>query len=204
MRNKRPEVENWGTGTDPDFYEGLIMGLKELGLKKFSFAEANLYYAWHYRGFMDIHERHGVEMNEPEQRFGTSRANPEVVWSTVPDAVVYKRIPHYAPVNEPRHLAAEHRQVEGAQHVPDAVGEERAGLGGRPYVRFCPGWKMVTGVPDFMKEHIAPNAEPRVQKYFDNHRSIGYARYEVPGRADGARRSRRRSGRTRPATTRAC
>jgi hypothetical protein len=22
-------------------------------------------------------------------------------WSTVPDAVVYKRIPHYGPVNEP-------------------------------------------------------------------------------------------------------
>ena len=31
-----------------------------------------------------------------------------------------------------------------------------------------------------MKEHIAQNAEPRVQKYFDNHRRIGYSRYEVP------------------------
>ena len=27
----RPDVENWGTGTDPQFYEGMVMGLKEVG-----------------------------------------------------------------------------------------------------------------------------------------------------------------------------
>ena len=42
VRSKnRPDVENWGTGTDPQFYEGMVMGLKELGLKKFHFVEAN-------------------------------------------------------------------------------------------------------------------------------------------------------------------
>ena len=100
VRNQRPDVENWGTGTDPDFYEGLLIGLKELGLKSFHFAEANLYYAWHYRGFMDIHERHGVRMSDPEQRLDPSRPNAEISWSTVPDAVVYKRIPHFAPVGD--------------------------------------------------------------------------------------------------------
>ena len=34
VRSKdRPNVDNWGTGTDPQFYEGMVMGLKELGLK---------------------------------------------------------------------------------------------------------------------------------------------------------------------------
>ena len=34
VRSKdRPDVENWGTGTDAQFYEGMILGLKELGLK---------------------------------------------------------------------------------------------------------------------------------------------------------------------------
>src|SRR5689334_18185456 len=31
----RPLVDTFGTGTDPQFYEGMVMGLKELGLKKF-------------------------------------------------------------------------------------------------------------------------------------------------------------------------
>src|SRR5512134_3530196 len=53
----RPAVENWGTGTDPDFYEGIVLGLKELGLRKFHFIEANLFHMWNYRGFVDINER---------------------------------------------------------------------------------------------------------------------------------------------------
>src|SRR5436190_6424438 len=47
----RPNVENWGTGTDPQFYEGMVMGMKEIGLKKFHFVEANNFNAWNYRGF---------------------------------------------------------------------------------------------------------------------------------------------------------
>ena len=56
----RPDEENWGTGTDPQFYEGMVMGLKEVGLKKFYFVEANEYHLWNVRGFVDINERLGV------------------------------------------------------------------------------------------------------------------------------------------------
>lgn len=49
-----------------------------------------------------------------------------------------------------------------------------------PYVRFCPGWSMVTGCPDHMKENIAQNVERRVETFFENHRRIGYERYNVP------------------------
>src|SRR6185369_11511586 len=61
----RTDVENWGTGTDPQFYEGMIMGLKEIGVRKFHFVEANNFNRWNLRGYVDINERHGVEMNEP-------------------------------------------------------------------------------------------------------------------------------------------
>ena len=64
----RPDVENWGTGTDPQFYEGMVMGLKEVGLKKFHFVEANDLPTWNVRGYVDINERLGVEMNEPYRR----------------------------------------------------------------------------------------------------------------------------------------
>src|SRR5918912_1451343 len=73
VRSRRPPVENWGTGTDPQFYEGMVMGLKELGLKKFHFVEANNFDKWNLRGFVDINERHGVEMNEPERRIRNFR-----------------------------------------------------------------------------------------------------------------------------------
>ena len=64
----RPDEDNWGTGTDPQFYEGIIVGMKELGLKKFHFLEANNFHAWNYRGMADINERLGGGCNEPDRR----------------------------------------------------------------------------------------------------------------------------------------
>jgi len=83
----RPLVETWGTGTDPQFYEGMVTGLQELGLKKFHFLEANNFHQWNLRGFVDINERLGIEMNEPERRVRNFRDGYDMTWSKVPDAV---------------------------------------------------------------------------------------------------------------------
>ncbi len=53
------------------------------------------------------------------------------------------------------------------------------GLVVTPYVRFCPGWQMVTGVPDFMKADIHPRVESVVNRFFERHVKMGYARYDA-------------------------
>jgi uncharacterized protein (DUF362 family) len=177
VRSRRPPEENWGTGTDPDFYEGLIIGLKERGLKRFHFAETNMYDSWHLRGFMDIHERHGVTMNDPEQRFDSPRAEREIVWSDVPEGVVYKRIPHHAPVNQPSTWLLNVAKWKGHSMCLTQSVKNEQGLVVMPYIRFCAGWRMVTGVPSAMKPDICADVEARVNRYFENHRRIGYNRY---------------------------
>jgi len=178
VRDKRPPVEHWGTGTDPDFYEGIILGLEELGLKKFHFVEANVFETWNYRGFVDINERHGVAMNEPQRRIRNFRDGYDMTWSTVPEAVVYRRIPHYAPVNEAdTWLLNIAKWKAHGMCLTQSVKNEQ-GLVVTPYVQFCSGWRMVTGAPDFMKPDICPEAEPRVKRYFENHRKMGYSRYD--------------------------
>ncbi len=181
VRSKdRPDEENWGTGTDPQFYEGIVMGLKELGLKRFYFVEANNFHAWNYRGFVDINERLGVEMNEPDRRIRHFRDGYEMIWTKVPDPVVFTRIPHYAPVNEPdTWLLNIAKWKAHGMCLTQSVKNEQ-GLVVRPYVRFCHGWRMVTGVPEFMKPDIHPQVEERIKRYFENHRRMGYARYDSP------------------------
>jgi uncharacterized protein (DUF362 family) len=175
---RRRDVENWGTGTDPQFYEGMVMGLKELGLKKFHFVEANNFHQWNVRGFVDINERLGIEMNEPERRERNFREGYDMTWSKVPDGVVYSRIPHYAPVNEPdTWLLNIAKWKAHGMCLTQSVKNEQ-GLVVLPYVRFCPGWKMVTGVPDFMKPDIHPRVEPVINKFFESHRRLNYARYD--------------------------
>jgi len=185
VRNKRPPVENWGTGTDPDFYDGVLRALEEVGLRKFHFIEANLFHAWNWRGFVDINERYGVEMNEPERRVRNFRESYEVTWSKVPDPVVFRRIPHYAPVNEPDTWVLNIAKWKAHGMCLTLSVKNEQGLVVRPYVRFCAGWETVTGVPDFMKPDIRPDAEERVKRYFENHLKMGYSRYEGTVRHDG-------------------
>jgi uncharacterized protein (DUF362 family) len=174
----RPDEENWGTGTDPQFYEGLVTGLQELGLKQFHFIEANNLPMWNYRGFIDINERLGIQMNEPERRARHFRDGDGITWSKVPDPVVYTRIPHFAPVNEPdTWLLNIAKWKAHGMCLTQSVKNEQ-GLVVVPFVRFCPGWRMVTGAPDLMKPDIHPRAEPVINEFFARHQKMGYARYD--------------------------
>ena len=178
VRNKRPHAENWGTGTDPQFYEGVLIGLKEIGLKKFYFIEANNFHSWNYRGMADINDRHNVEVNEPDRRPRNFQDGYEMTWTKVPDPVVYSHIPHYAPVNEPDTWLLNIAKWKSHGMCMTLSTKNEQGLVVKPYVRFCPGWQMVTGVPDFMKENIHPDVERRVNSFFERHVRMGYARYQ--------------------------
>jgi uncharacterized protein (DUF362 family) len=165
-------------GTDAQFYEGVVMGLKELGPRKLHFIEANGYPDWARRGFLDVNERLGVQMNEPERRIRHFRENWEMNWSTVPNGVVYKRIPHFTPVNEPDTWMLNIAKMRSHGMCLTLSVKNEQGLVVVPYTRFCPGWRMVTGVPDFMKPDIQPNVEAVIRKLFESHVKMRYDRYD--------------------------
>jgi uncharacterized protein (DUF362 family) len=174
----RPHEENWGTGTDPQFYEGMVMGLKELGLKKFHFIEANNYHTWNWRGYLDINLRHGIEMNECERFDRHMRDSFQMNWYKVPDGIIYKRIPYYAPVGEPdTWLLNIAKWKAHGMCLTQSVKNEQ-GLVVIPFVRFCYGWRGVIGVPEIMKADIEPRAEERIKDFFERHRRMGYCRYD--------------------------
>ena len=174
----RPLHETWGSGTDPNFYEGLVMGLRELGPRKFWFIEANDFPGWNLRGYLDINERLGIEMNEPDRRPRNFRDGFEMTWTKVPDSVVYTRIPHYAPVNEPDTWLLNIAKWKSHGMCMSLSVKNEQGLVVLPYVRFCSGWPMVLGVPEYMKGDIHPEVEKRVNRYYENHLKTGYKRYE--------------------------
>jgi hypothetical protein len=168
--------------TDVAFYEGMVMGLKDAGPRRLHFIEANQFDVWGPRGYVDVNERHGIEMNECERRHRHFREGYDMTWTKVPDAVIYTRIPHYAPVNEPDTWILNIAKWRShGMCLTQAVKNEQ-GLVVLPFVRFCAGWPMVTGVPDFMKPDINPRAEELVNRFFERHVKMNYARYQ--SRAD--------------------
>jgi Domain of unknown function (DUF362) len=164
--------------TDVRFYEGVVMALKEIGLKKLYFLEANGYQQWVRLGYVDINQRLGVQMNETRRTLEQFQEGWEMTWSTVPDGVVFKRIPHYAPLNEPDTWLLNVAKWKSHGMCLTLSVKNEQGLTVLPYCRFCSGWKMVTGVPEFMKPNIQPTAEPVIQKLFERHVKLNYARYD--------------------------
>ncbi len=178
----RPAEELWGTGTDPDFYEGIVMGLEELGLKNFYFLEANGAELWNVRGFVTINRRHGIRMNQPARGIQDFREGRELTWRKVPEGVVFRRIPYFAPLNESgTWLLNIAKWKAHSMGLSQSVKNEQ-GLVVRPYVLFCRGWPEVTGVADFMKPDIHPEAEARLKRSFERHLRAGYARYDSADR----------------------
>ena len=179
-RNRTAE-DLWGTGTDPQFYEGLVLGLQALGVSRFHFIDSTSYPDWNLRGLLDINDRLGVVTEDPERRMRHLREGWRTNWSVVPEGVVYRRIPHYAPLNEPdTWLLNIAKWKAHSMGLTQAVKNEQ-GLVARPFTNFCGGWRAVLGVSDEMKPEIDPHAEKVVTDLFENHRRLGYRRYDSAG-----------------------
>ena len=179
-RNRGAE-EVWGVGTDPQFYQGMVQGLRQLGVKRFHMADSTSYADWNIRGLLDINDSLGVVTEEPERRMKNLREGWKTNWATVPNGVVYQRIPHYAPVGEPdTWLLNIAKWKAHSMGLTQAVKNEQ-GLVAHPYTNFCGGWKAVLGVPDDLKPDINPRAEELVNGFFERHQKLGYSRYDSKG-----------------------
>jgi hypothetical protein len=152
--------------------------LKELGVTKLHAAEANYWYIRPSIPYDTIHDRYGVRFSESECRPRDFQEGERMNWSTVPDAVVYQRIPHLPPVNgRDTWLLNIAKMRPHGMCLTQAV-KNLQGLTVRPYVEYCAGWRGVTGVPEYMKPGIHPRAVEKITKYFESHRRMGYARYD--------------------------
>ena len=183
----RNAEELWGTGTDPQFYEGLVLGLQQLGVSRFHFIDSTSYADWNIRGLLDINDRLGVVTEDPERRMKHLREGWKTNWSTVPDGVVFKRIPHYAPVNEPDTWLLNIAKWKGHSMGLTQTVKNEQGLVAHPFTTFCGGWRAVLGVSDEVKPDINPRVETLVNGFFERHRQLGYSRYDSRGsNANGA------------------
>ena len=177
----RPAEENWGVGTDPQFYEGLVTGLQEIGLKKFHFIESTGYDVWNIRGFNDINQRLGIEWNEPARRPQHLRDGYETTWANVPDPVIFSRIPHYAPVGEPDTWLLDISKWKAHSMCLTQSVKNLQGLVAHPFTTFCGGWEAVLKVDPVVKTEVHPRVEPVVNSFFDRHRKVGFNRYDAVG-----------------------
>jgi len=183
---RRAPADNWGVGTDPQFYEGMVAGLRELGLQRFHFVESTEYDTWEIRGFNDVNQRLGVDIGESVRRPKHLRDGYGVNWATVPDGVVFKRIPHYAPVGEPDTWILDIAKWKAHAMCLTQSVKNMQGLVVHPFTQFCGGWRSIQTDP-VVTADVNPRVEPQVNEFFDRHVKSNFARYDL---AHGSERDR--------------
>ena len=201
----RTAEELFGTGTDPAFYEGLVTGLKELGMTRFTFVDSTSYATWNLRGLLDINERLGIATQDPERRDRHLREGWETTWSTVHEGVVYKRIPHYAPVNEPGTWLLNIAKWKAHSMGLTLTVKNEQGLVAHPFTNFCGGWRSVLSPSDVVKSEVNPRVEDAGEPFARAPPEDGLQpvrqRWIAQPTARSCAPSSRRSGRRRRATT---
>ena len=177
----RSAEELFGTGTDPQFYEGLVAGMKELGLSRFTFVDSTSYASWNLRGLLDINDRLGIVTQDPERRERHLQEGWQTTWSAVPEGVVFKRIPHYAPVNEPGTWLLNIAKWKAHSMGLTLTVKNEQGLVAHPFTTFCGGWRSVLGSSDVVKSEVNPRVEQLVNGSLERHQKLGYSRYDTGG-----------------------
>jgi len=92
-----------GIVTDPDFVEGVIEGIKELGLtgEQFHLIELNCPGDWSMRGYPQMAARTGAHLRDLDRDVKQLKEGEDITWVDCPGGVVFKRIGYLAPVNQP-------------------------------------------------------------------------------------------------------
>ncbi|MFC1694215.1 DUF362 domain-containing protein [Candidatus Latescibacterota bacterium] len=170
-KNKDFSLEyGMGIVTDPYFVEGVIEGMKELGLsgKQFYIREVNAPENFEPRGYTALAERTGADLRD--LFIDVREIGKEFVqWVDVPDGVVHRKIPYLWPVN-----ASDTFYLNIAKFKTHGTGltlccKNHQGSVAHKYQRFCHG----RGYKNYHYDYLAPDAEKKCEELYEKHLAEG-------------------------------
>ena len=193
-------VDRLGIVTDPDFVEGMVEGMKGLGLQgeQFYLREGNLLRDAYcpenqaLEWYQPLAERTGAHLTDFDTGrdmtdSGVGRTNleegAEVIWREVPDGVVFRRIGYVAPINAPDAWNLNISKLKAHGMGVTLCCKNWQGTNIHPYIHYCssvPG-QIGDGLPD---EDLNPNYREDVEAIHSQHLEAGVPRWDRPGGID--------------------
>lgn len=180
------EEETRGVVTDPYFVEGVIEGMKELGLEgsRFYIREVNCPEDWIIDGYGNPWEhdpdsvagRTGAEIRDMTKEVGLID-EADVVWMDVPDGVYFNKIPYLWPINTPDSWLLNIAKLKSHGMGVTLSIKNLQGTVVHNYQRFGSGYRQI----DMKAEHMQPNALVNIRdNYYENHKKA-IPRFDKPG-----------------------
>ena len=182
-------LETMGIITDPFFVEGVVDGMKPLGLgaDQFAVREVNSK-SWDGHVYMEMANHAGIDfraMNGRIQRVEKSKMptwcqtdeilpTEDTVWKDVDGGVIYRKIPYLWPLNDPDAV-----NLNIAKFKTHGMGltlccKNFQGSCANGYQNFCGGYDRVDGMPS---QDINPRYRDVIEANLKRHADMGVPRW---------------------------
>jgi len=183
--SKWTEANTKGVVTDSYFVEGIINGMKELGIagNQFFIREVNCPEDFEIDGFGNpfnngaggVAERTGAEIRDMSKEIGVIDES-DVVWSDVPDGVYFRKIPHIWPVNAPGSWLLNIAKLKAHGMGITQTAKNLQGTVVHNYQRFGNGYRWI----DMKEDHKQFTGLLDIKKMYDRHVAT-IPRWDKPG-----------------------
>jgi len=171
-----------GIITDPYFVEGVIQGIKELGIagEQFHLIEVNCPDDWSMRGYTQMAERTGSHLRNLNRDVKQLKDGDDITWIDCPDGVVFKRIAYLAPVNQ-----QDTWLLNIAKWKTHGMGltlccKNQQGMCAQTYVNFCGTVGRIKSYPEHILQDFQPNFEEQIDNLYNKHVQDRIPRWDRP------------------------
>ena len=167
-QNKNFSLEyGMGIVTDPFFVEGVIEGMKTLGLSgnQFFIREVNSPEDFEPRGYTAMAERTGAEIRDLSMD-SRSIGKEFLQWVDIMDGVVHRKIPYLWPVNARNTFYLNIAKFKSHGTGMTLCCKNHQGAVANKYQRFC---HANTALKDYHYKYLHPQALQNARKLYDLH-----------------------------------
>lgn len=185
-----------GTNTDVHFVEGLLEGIKELGIPgdQMYIREASWFggakeidrLTTPYTGMAERIGAHFLDFPTGREiqdlTFDTLEEGSEVTWVDCPHGVVFRRIPYIAPFNQPDTWLLNVSKLKAHSMGMTLSTKNLQGTCVRPHITFCEGVDITKGYPDHIFQNFQPDLEEHIDALYAQHLEAAIPRWDRPDR----------------------
>ena len=168
--------------TDPYFVEGVLGGMKELGIAGSQFHLREVNRPEHYGipfGFSGVAERLGADIRlDQSPDVSKLKVGADFNWVDVPDGVFYNKIPYLEPINLPNTWLLNMSKFKAHGMGLTLCCKNIQGTVAHNYQQFCASYNASMSVSN---SDIQPNWKTAIKANFDRHLAAGVPRWDRPG-----------------------
>ena len=163
-----------GIITDPYFVEGVIEGMKELGLSsgQIYMREANCPDDFEAMGYTAMAERTDTDLLGGVSYTQTN----DVTWVYTPEGMVFRKIPYIWPINSPDSWLLNIAKLKAHGMGLTLTAKNHQGSVALDYCKFCKG---MSGLLSLTEKN--PNAKAEITANYEMNKAAGIPRWDKPG-----------------------